>query len=443
MNKKNNEVVIRFLREKGLGSHFLPNKFCVDSRRLEPGDIFVALRGQFHDGHAFLKDLPSKGCHVALVSDTYRGPDYGLFLIRSEDPLTCLQKLAKESVSFNPSKTISVTGSVGKTTTKEFIAHLLSARFNVGKTSGNANSQIGMPLSLLNEIGGEDIKVVEMGMSDFGHISRLVDICPPDIAVITKIGLAHAENFPKGLDDIAKAKAEILASNKLEFCLAPTDFKKYQAYGLLKNLPFCFIGQEGDYSFCKEGDSVSFFYKGILECKIKDLKLPNHFIENALYAIAVARFFNVDWAEIAHQMQSLPLLKNRFESITIDGIQYVSDCYNASPESCIAALENLPSIHKNSKIIFVFGEMKGLGLYTDLAHVKIAEHALSCVDSLFCLGESIRDLPSIFHQKNKEGQWFENIQALKQKLRQVMRKGDLVLIKGSNANQLWRIFDPL
>lgn len=175
---------------------FVFNNVCVDSRLISPGDLFVALPGNQTDGHHFLPQAKACGAVAAVVCSSYRGPDFGLPLIAVPDTLKFLQESARKKVKESRSKVVAVTGSVGKTTTKDFITHLVSQKYRVASTPGNSNSQIGLPLALLNHFEGtEEIVVVEMGMTLPGQIAGLVSIAPPDIAVITSVALVHAAFF--------------------------------------------------------------------------------------------------------------------------------------------------------------------------------------------------------------------------------------------------------
>lgn len=202
--------------------------YAIDSRLVQPGDLFFALSGNKVDGCSFLKEVAEKKALAALVPRSYEGDNFGLITIKVDDVKSSLQKLAQIAFSKRKEKVIAVTGSVGKTTTKEFIAHLLSAQFRVYKTFGSFNSQVTFPLSLLNIEGEFDFLVLEMGMSEPGEISRLVKIAPPDIALITKIAYAHAQFFDNGLHGIAAAKAEILGSPKTKLAIMSAQAAHYQ-----------------------------------------------------------------------------------------------------------------------------------------------------------------------------------------------------------------------
>src|SRR5579883_943967 len=171
-----------------------------DSKNVGQGDLFFALTGAKTDGHRYLADVAAKGAVCAVVSKRYEGPDFGMVLIKVDEVLPALQKMAKKRIAAWDPPIVAVTGSVGKTTTKEFIATLLFSRFAVGKSPGNANSQVGLAIAVLNFSGDEEVLVLEMGMTEAGNIANLIQIAPPTISVITKIGMAHAGNFSNGIE---------------------------------------------------------------------------------------------------------------------------------------------------------------------------------------------------------------------------------------------------
>ena len=193
--------------------------YQIDSRKIEPGNLFFALKGERSDGHKHLRDAVSKGAVGAVVSKGYQGPDFGLILIPVEDVVSSLQELARYFMRECRSKVIGITGSVGKTTTKEFLATLLSGKYKIAKTYLNYNTKLTYPITLLNREGDEDVLVVELGMTEPGDIGRLVNIAAPNIAIVTKIAFVHAANFQGELSEIAKYKTEIFSDPKTSVCI--------------------------------------------------------------------------------------------------------------------------------------------------------------------------------------------------------------------------------
>lgn len=399
---------------------------AIDSRKIKEGDLFFALPGEKVDGHNHLQEAAANKASAAVVSKNYSGDSFGLELIKVEDVVAFLQTLACEAAANKSAKVVAVTGSVGKTTTKEFVAHLLEAKYRVWKTLGNANSQVGLPLAILNSDLEGDIFVVEMGMSVRHEIERLVKIIPPDVAIISKIGLAHAEFFPDGLEGIAAAKAEIFSHPKTKVGIVNTKAKQFKAIAELQSCQVIYFGEGEEFSF---------------DC-IKDIKLPfkaSHLCENFLAAAVCARHFEVSWEDIASQAKTLPGVKMRFEMIERDGILIISDAYNANPESMCAAIRNLPSV--TGKKIAVFGEMKELGKFSESSHREIAEFALGYIDHFLCFGKGCLPMLDVFAQAGKPAEYFSHLTELREKLFALAEPGDLVLLKGSNANNLWKILE--
>jgi UDP-N-acetylmuramoyl-tripeptide--D-alanyl-D-alanine ligase len=190
--------------------------YQIDSRLVGPGDLFFALKGEKTDGHFFLKEVKAKGAIAAVVSKNYQGPDFGLTLFPVDDPTLSLADLARYFLSSNTSKIVGITGSVGKTTVKDFTATLLQSKYSIHKSLSSYNTKLTLPLSLLNRSGNEDVIVIEMGMSEPNDIEKLLQIVSLDVAVLTKVSLAHSAFFPGGIEEIAHEKGKIFSSPKLK-----------------------------------------------------------------------------------------------------------------------------------------------------------------------------------------------------------------------------------
>ena len=186
--------------------------FAIDSRKIGRGGLFFSLPGEKVDGNQFLDHVAKKGALGAVVTKSYKGPDFGLQLLAVDDVKEALQYLAKIAMTCRTEKVIGITGSMGKTTTKEFLATLLSAKFRVAKTPGNYNSQLTLPITVLNLKGEYDYLILEMGMSEHGHIQTLVNIAPPDMGVVTRIAPAGMEGFKGGVHAIARHGGRSLSS---------------------------------------------------------------------------------------------------------------------------------------------------------------------------------------------------------------------------------------
>ena len=426
--------------------------FCVDSRMVKSHDAFFALPGAKSDGHDFLKDVASKGASVAIVLKTYTGPDFGLPLIRVNCVLQFLQDLAKRKLAKLNPRIVAVTGSIGKTTTKEFITTLLRQRFKVASTPGNSNSQIGMPLAILNHLkGGEDIVVLEMGMTEPGQIANLVRMAPPDVALITSVELVHASHF-EGVDEqetlsrIARAKAEILSHPKTQIGILHREiinFEELIRVGSCKKLTFSMGSPHADF-FLKPSKSQMCIKYPEGEQTLKALKvLGAHNQQNFLAAVAVARYFGLDWSEITKGMQELALPERRLQRVEKEGIIFINDAYNACTQSMKSALQSLPKPESKGRRIAVIGEMVDLGKFSEKQHQEVGACALESVDQLFCFGKGCEPIWKLWKDAQRPVEWTTNRTELLEALRKELKPGDVVLLKGSRINDLCKVPEEL
>lgn len=414
--------------------------FSQDSRLVERGHLFFALQGEKVDGHAYLGEVARKGALAAVVSQRYQGPSFGLHLLKVPDVLLALQDLARQVQAQRACKVIAITGSVGKTTTKEFLSTLLEGSLRVWKTPGNANSQVGLPLALLNAQGNEEIFIVEMGMTHAGHIKQLVSLIPPSIAVVTQIALCHVLYFDHGLEGIAQAKAEIFSWPETTLGVLNQQVLLFKPFQKLS----CEVrtyGVDGDVCVQSRGSDYVLEYQGVLSSPFTLPLLPAHFIENFSGAAAVAIALGLSFEEIALQARKLSSCAQRFEEVQREGALWVNDSYNANPTSMQAALLHLPLVRCAGKRIAVLGAMKELGRYAEEAHAEVAKSAVAVVDQLLCFGEEWTAIVALFASESKPAELFSDRALLKQRLFEIVRPGDVVLLKGSHSNRLWELLE--
>lgn len=414
--------------------------FCQDSRLVQKGDLFFALPGNTVDGHAFLLEVAKKGAVAAVVSKGYRGENHGLTLLLVDDVISSLHLLAQRLFSQRRTRVVAVTGSVGKTTVKEFIATLLSADFQVAKTPGNANSQIGVPLALLNADASADVFIAEMGMNQKGQIAKLASIASPEIALITNIGLVHSMYFPEGVEEIAKAKAEILSNSTTRLAILGENIGNFSSikenllpkkiYGLSKGSDL-YIENHGKRSYFIEGKHTSPLFSLPFQAK--------HLQENFCGAALVAREFGLSWEKIIKQAKYLKLVSHRSNIVEKEGIIFVDDSYNASLFSMKAAFSSLPQTQ--GKTIAVIGDMKELGRFSLACHLEVAQCALEVIDVLLCLGEGCIPMIDVFKKNQRKAHLYASFEELYQAVYDIAKPGDVVLIKGANSHQLWRILN--
>jgi len=390
----------------------------IDSRQISKGDSFYALRGERSDGHFFLEEAAARGAGEAVIEEGYDGPGHGLRLTRVPDPLEELQRRAREKLRRSGVRIVAVTGSVGKTTTKEFLKTLLAERFRVGSSPRNYNTQTGLPMTLLNEMSGdEELFVLEMGMTRPGQIARLVSIAPPEVAVVTEVAHVHACNFGS-LNEIAEAKAEIFSHPATKTAVFPKRLK-------LKNY----------------GCSVLYAEEAAQIIEGLKLSVPGeHNRSNLLAAAAAAKALGAEGEEVRRAVPKLTLPAGRFEVRDKKGVTLIYDAYNACLLSVKAALQSLPPAKRR---IAVLGEMRELGEISEAHHREAGDYAQQFVDLMLCLGPACRPIVESWQAAGRRAALYTEREELTRALKKLLVPGDLVLIKGSRSLEMEKIADKL
>jgi len=425
--------------------------YSTDSRKIAGGELFFALSGERFDAHAFVPEVVSSGAVCAVVS---KPQAENIPHILVGDTKTALGAFAKNYYSLFSSLTVGVTGSVGKTTTKEFIAAVLAEKYETAKTAGNFNNEIGLPLTLLAFEAPKNALVAEMGMSARGEISRLTRIACPDIAVITNIGSSHLENLGTR-ENIALAKLEIaegLTKNGLLIMNGDEPLLR-ENKNTFKNTRFVsLIDKNCDYFAynIKEEAGFTHFRYSSPEEKDAGAKIPalgKHNVYNALCAIAVGESAGLTGAQIRAGLTAFKSAAMRAVAEKRGEVTVVEDCYNASPESMRASLDVLcgKSYGEGRKIAFL-GDMRELGRDSAKMHFDVGVYATKAgVDLLFTFG---KDAEEIARGAESAGMCAENIfrmpdaenaDAAAQKLKETIKKDDVILFKASRALKLERI----
>lgn len=441
------DQVLALLNLPGQEQNIQVSNFQIDSRNISSGSLFFALKGNHVDGHHKLQEVKDRGATGAVVNISYKGPDWGLFLIRVDNVLEALQMMAKNRLKLmNNPIIVGITGSAGKTTTKEFTAHILSSSFKVGKNPRSFNSQITFPLNILNFPLDCQVLVLEMGVSAIGDMENLVKIAAPDIALITNLSTAHIGNFPEGFRGIVKEKSKIFSQDKTKQLLCSKEVAEHckgSNIGQKKLIHFSTTREGEDYSLFLEDQRVYIQEKGKEPVWISSPFSESHLLEDVLMAVSIARTLGVSWSEISKQIQTLSSFEKRFEKIVIDGVLYIDDTYNASPDSVLLALKNLPKPSLGGKVICVLGEMRELGSFAEKAYDMVAKQALERADILYCYGEKTLPMVEAFCMKNKPAFLFFDKKEISLRLKQEAKKGDVVLVKGVNSQQLWDVISYL
>lgn len=442
------------------------SEVVIDSREVRPGALFVALPGEHTDGHLFVSQALVNGAAGALihqdialnpqpaVADVRKPFDPALLaslagpvLIRVDDTLTALQRIAAGWRTRFPVRTIGITGSIGKTTTKETVAAVLSERYNTLKSEGNLNNEIGLPLTLLRLRPEHERVVLEMGMYARGEIAQLATIARPHVGVVTNVGPSHLERLGS-LEAIAEAKAELVealppegtailnADDPLVMAMADRTPATVLTYGLT---PGADLWADQVDSLGLDGISFRLHHQGET-LHIKVPMLGRHSVHTALAAAAVGLTEQLSWQEILDGLQK-PRGELRLVVVPgINGSTILDDTYNASPDSTLAALNLLDDL--NGRKVAVLGDMRELGAYEAEGHEKVGVRAAAVLDRLITVGELGRMIgeAALTAGMSPAAVYFaqDNAEAI-DALRKILQPGDTVLIKGSRALQMEEI----
>lgn len=415
---------------------------AVDSRLIEKGALFFALKGEHVDGHNFLKEAALKGAVAAVVSRDYVGEDFGMQLFKTEDPLDALQMFAREFIKKRAPLVIGITGSVGKTTTKEFVACLLEKNFNISKNKNSYNGQIGLPLSILNANPYSDILILEYGMNFKSEMSKLLAIAEPHIVVVTPIAEVHLGNF-SSVEEIACEKSIILESKHLRLAIIHEASSLFKPIQLTKGIKKVTYGtKHADYKISENEKKAIILSEeeGKVFCDLS--QLSSHHLENFLPAYIIAKNMRMTLSDIQEGATKLKPFTHRFEKLSIKNAIFIDDSYNANPYAMKASLQNLPKPKPGCKTLAVIGEMGELGQFSENLHKEIGVFALDYLDKLICYGEKSKPLYEAFN-KVKEAKYCSSKKDIVDTLKLMAQPGDVVLIKGSNSNKLWEVVDLL
>jgi UDP-N-acetylmuramoyl-tripeptide--D-alanyl-D-alanine ligase len=423
---------------------------CTDSRVLKAGDLFLALRGENFDGHEFVAQAAKQGAVGAIVERMPGEALENFGVIKVENTLVALQQIAAHYRRLLPLKAVVVTGSNGKTSTKDFTAAVLEQRFRVVKTGGNLNNHIGLPLSILQAGKDDNIGVFEIGMNHPGEIAPLAKIAQPDVAIITNIGMAHIE-FMGSRDAIALEKGMLAEAVPEGGCVvlgADDDYTPSIARRSKARPVLCGIGsgdvRASDVEIEGEGTRFELFAAG-QTVKARIAVPGEHMVRNALLAVATGIIFGLTPAECSAGLANVHLTKGRLEQKIIRGIRILDDSYNANPDSMVAALRTLAQMPARGARIAVLGRMGELGAESGPGHRRVGEAAgrlgIGCVISVGPEAALISDSAEQ-HGVVKIFRVGSNDEATGL-LRELARPGDVVLVKGSRSARMEKIVEGL
>lgn len=409
-----------------------------DTRKIEEGTMFIALKGENFNGNNYVLDAFDKGAKIAIVDEVkcdLNELKEDVTLIKVENTGRALMDLAKFYREKLGLKVVGITGSAGKTSTKDLVAAVLSYKYKVFKTKGNFNNEIGLPLMILELDSTYDVAILEMGMRGLGQIKELAEIASPDLGIITNIGISHIEIL-KTRENILKAKMEIA-----------TFFDKNNTLVVCGNDDFLGALPEAEYKIVKTGVGENFkigaknialeelsskftVYDGEKEEEFS-LDMPGeHNISNLMLGIAIAKELGVSFEEMKRGLKNIEATSMRLELIKKDGFSILNDCYNSSPVAVKSAIDVMKNIEGKRRIA-VLGTMRELGHKSEEAHEEIGKYAKeNGIEKVLCFGD--------FSENIKEGYGegctvYENKEELIKDLLNIICDGDIILVKASRS----------
>ena len=415
-------------------------KVTTDTRNCPEGSMFIALKGETFNGNAFAKQALEKGCRYAVVDEAQYADSPNIFLV--DDCLKTLQELAREHRRALGTYIVGITGTNGKTTTKELIATVLQKRYKTLYTQGNLNNHIGVPLTLLGLTEEHEMAVVEMGANHPGEIRTLVNIAEPDCGLITNVGKAHLEGFGS-FEGVVKTKSELydyLRSKKDAFIFLDKDNDVLcKASAGLESIGYGLEGDglsvKGKLHACAPFLAFEWEYEGVSH-DVNTHLIGAYNVKNALAAITIGCRFEVPAEAICEALNGYIPSNNRSQLTETADNHLIVDAYNANPTSMMAALENFRLMEVEHKVA-VLGDMKELGEGSVDEHRKIVAFLGECgFEKVILVGAE-------FGNVNTNFEHYPDVEALKGKFMQDKPVGKFVLIKGSNSMKLAQLKDIL
>lgn len=406
--------------------------YSKDTRTIKKNDCYIGIKGETFDGNLFWEDAKEKGACACLL-DSFEGKieeKDSFTIILVSDTIAAIQALAHYVRIESHAKVVAITGSAGKTSTKDMIASVLEEKYKILKTPGNLNGQIGLPLNIL-AYKDEPVWVLEMGMNDFGQLKELSSIASPDVAVITNIGTAHI-GILGSRENILKAKLEILEGMNDRGVLVlngdndllktvKTDLKQV-TFGLESgnDIVATDIKMDGEKTICKiENNEIEIPVMGEV------------FVYNALAAYAVGKLFSLTPEEIKNGIASFQMSNNRMNTIKTAKFTIINDTYNANPDSVKSAIKTLGTF-KNRKVA-ILGDMLELGENEKKYHQEIGEFCNEKIDVLITIGVLSKNM---FDKFTKEKYYFKTNEEAETKLKDILKQDDVILVKASHSMKL-------
>ena len=421
------------------------DSFCKDTRILKSEDTYIGIKGENFDGSTLWEQAFEKGAKAVIIQNiNFSKNDLekweNKIIIEVEDTIEAIAKIAtyKRELQGKDFQVVGVTGSVGKTSTKDMIASVLSEKYKVLKTQGNNNNNIGLPFTILR-LQDEEAMVIEMGMNHFGEISLLTNIAKPTGCVITNIGTSHIGNLGSR-ENILKAKLEILEGMKIPRVIINNDNDLLHKW-YLENKQYQIVTYGINNDSSNMAENIEYNETGskfVLKPDNEKIDVPvggEAFVYNSLAAISVGKLLNIPLAEIKEGIKKFELSKMRLDiQKTEQGYTIINDCYNANYDSMKSAIEYLKNIEGKRKIA-VLGDMLELGEYSKELHEKVGlEVAKNKIDIVVTVGKEAENIARIAKDNGIEHVYtFDNNKDATEKLKKIIAVDDVALIKASNS----------
>ena len=441
LNAIDGEVIVK-------GNNINFNKLCIDTRKIEKDNVYLAIKGANFNGNDFAIKALEAGASIVIVDEL----NFNLNDIKengnvikvknTREALLNLAKFYREKLGL---KVIGVTGSTGKTSTKDLIAALLSAKYKVFKTKGNFNNDIGLPLMILELTSDIDVAVLEMGMSSLGEIELLAKVAKPDIGVITNVGLSHIENL-KTQENILKAKMEIttfFGKDNVLIVNAEDELLRNISSDVFKVKK---IGYNHEYDVYASNiilreEETEFLAHAFGEEAVFNLPMAGkHNVLNTMLAIEVSKSLNVSFEDMVRGVENLEATSMRLQVIKKQGLTIINDCYNASPDSMRSSLDVL-SAYKNNRKIAILGDMYELGDESEKSHFEVGKYAKDKVDTLIVIGKYIKNFKDGFNNDNII--MYNTKEECIKELENIIKLDDVVLVKASRGVKLENVVKKL
>ena len=440
-----NEIITATGGELLCGSKdaFIEN-VSIDSREVNGNTLFVALKGENSDGHNYIEKAFENGASLVISEKDIVGNGAVVKVKNSSKALGKIAKFYKKKLNL---KTIAVTGSVGKTTTKDMLSAVMNMQYNTLKTEGNFNNELGLPLTVLRLKKTHEAAVLEMGMSEFGEIDYLADIARPDVAIITNIGMSHIENLGSQ-EGIFKAKTEICNYfNKDSLLIVNADDKYLKKALEFKGFNVVGYGIENECQYkARDIENLGLdgakFSVDIYEREYRiHVKTPGvHNVYNALAAIACGVHYNIGPNKIIEGIENFSLTKMRMSVEKAGSVTIINDCYNSSPDSVNAALKVLAT--QSTRKVAVLGDCLEMGEYAEDSHFKIGEEVTrNKIDVLLTAGSNAKFIAE--GAKIRETYTFDTTDELVLNISKFIKENDTVLVKASRGMHFEKVVDKI